>query len=236
MVPDLLEEHRGDRKDDHPAHAEQPVAGIKRQQRQDRVEPHLLADEPRLEGLPAERGRTVEHHEADARLRLPAQKQHERPRDQDRPRAEHRQRVDHRDDKRREQRIPHPQHEKPHIQDQERDPHQLQLRPQPAAERRAHMAAEALQLFQPLRAGQLLQPGADGRQLAGEHEARQDRRDREQDRVRQPPDHPGGPGKQRLIELRAEARAILKKRLHPRTQPLAEPIRQLFRKREQPIL
>lgn len=50
MVPDLLEEHRGDREDDHPAHAEQPVAGIKRQQCQDRVEPHLLADEPRLVG------------------------------------------------------------------------------------------------------------------------------------------------------------------------------------------
>lgn len=39
---------------DHPAHAQQPVARVKRQQRQNRVQPHLLSDQTRLKRLSAE--------------------------------------------------------------------------------------------------------------------------------------------------------------------------------------
>ena len=54
MVPELLEEHGRDGEHDHPAHAQQPVARVKRQQRQNRVQPHLLPDQTRLKRLSAE--------------------------------------------------------------------------------------------------------------------------------------------------------------------------------------
>ena len=72
-------------------------------------------------------------------------------------------------------------------------------------------------------------------QLTGEHEAGKNRRHREQNRVRQPPDDAGGPCKERLIELRADARAGFEKVLDARAQPRPEPVRQLSGEREQAL-
>lgn len=87
MIPDLLEEHGRDGKHDHPAHAQQPVARVKRQQRQHRIQPHLLSDQTRLKRLPAEGCGSIQNDKANAGFRLAAQKQRQRPWNQNRART-----------------------------------------------------------------------------------------------------------------------------------------------------
>ena len=170
MVPDLLEEHRGDREDGssrprRAAGSRYKAPAVSRPG----LSPTCLPTSRGSEGLPAERGRTVEHHEADARLRLPRRNST----------SAHGIRI-----------VPVPNtgsasttvmtsaassgyrtrstRKPPSVQDQERDPHQLQLRPQPAAEASCAHGRRGLQLFPAIPGEPALQPGADGRQLAGE--------------------------------------------------------------------
>ena len=60
MIPELFEQDRGDRKEDHAGYADRLVTGVECKKRDDRRQTDLLADKSRLKRLPREGRNGVE--------------------------------------------------------------------------------------------------------------------------------------------------------------------------------
>ena len=112
MIPELFEQDRGDRKEDHAGYADRLVTSVEGKKRDDRRQTDLLADKSRLKRLPREGRNGVEDQKADAAGRVAMQKFEQRPWDQNSAGAEDRQRVDQRGQERKEQRIVRAEQEK----------------------------------------------------------------------------------------------------------------------------